>query len=112
MDSAAESGGALADAAAAMPRRPALLALTLLSHPLRSSTGAGPSTAGPCDLQRIDGRTVTPDFFDRSLRANVPILLTHLSEAWAASQPDTGWSNATAFADRYGAYDMPLRSSR
>ena len=69
------------------------------------------ATAGQCDLERLDGATLDPQQFESAIRQKKPIILTGLTEGWAAADLATGWANATAFAESFGEYDLPLRAS-
>ena len=68
------------------------------------------ATIDTCDLQVLDGTKITLAQFDEEIRRNKPVIFSGLTANWAAADPTTGWSNASAFAERFGEFDLPLRS--
>lgn len=81
-----------------------MFAVILLAHTSASGDRG-------CDLQHVDGRSLTVETFNRALRTEAPVVFTGLTDSWAAADIGLGWSNATAFAKRYGSFDLPLRAS-
>jgi len=57
------------------------------------------------------GTTITVADFNDALRGEAPVLLTGLTDSWAAADPSSGWANATAFAEQYGSFDLPMRAA-